>query len=66
MQGSARVKINEYVYAWSELLFVSLLLTFNFEFFSQINHFLLFYISTWIARCGKSLRSLERDRVEDW
>ena len=37
MQGSVRVKIKEYVHAWSEFLFVSLLVIFNF--FPQINHF---------------------------
>ena len=37
IQGSGRVKINEYVHAWSEFLFVSLLLF--FDFFPQINHF---------------------------
>ena len=52
IQGSVRVKIiNEYVYAWSKFLFVLLVI---FNFFPQINHFLLFYISTW---GGKSLRS---------
>ena len=34
------VKINEYVHAWSEFLFVSLLVIFNF--FPQINHFYYF------------------------
>ena len=37
MQGSVRVKIKEYVHAWSEFLFVSLLVIFNF--IPQINHF---------------------------
>ena len=37
IRGSLRVKINEYVHAWSEFLFVSLLLIFNF--FPQINNF---------------------------
>ena len=37
IQGSVRVKINEYVHAWSEFLFVSLLVIFNF--IAQINHF---------------------------
>ena len=37
IQGSVSVKINEYVHAWSELLFVSLRVIFNF--FPQINHF---------------------------
>ena len=37
IQGSERVKINEYVHAWSKFLFVSLLLF--FDFFPQINHF---------------------------
>ena len=40
IQGSVRVKINEYVHAWSEFLFVSLLVIFNF--FPQINHFYYF------------------------
>ena len=40
IQGSARVKIKEYVHAWSEFLFVSLLVIFNF--FPQINHFYYF------------------------
>ena len=40
IQGSVRVKINEYVHAWSEFLFVSLLAIFNF--FPQINHFYYF------------------------
>ena len=39
-QGSVRVKINEYVHAWSEFLFVSFLVIFNF--FPQINHFCYF------------------------
>ena len=47
IQGSVRVKINENVHAWSEFLFVSLLLILNF--FSQIN---LFYYFT-------SLRGLQ-------
>ena len=37
IQCSVKVKIIEYVHAWFEFLFVSLLLIFNF--FSQINHF---------------------------
>ena len=37
IQGRVRVKINEYVHAWFEFLFVSVLLIFNF--FPQINHF---------------------------
>ena len=38
LQGSVRVKINNgYVHAWSEFLFVALLVIFNL--FSQINHF---------------------------
>ena len=37
IQGSVRVKINEYVHAWFEFLFVSLLVIFNF--FAQINYF---------------------------
>ena len=40
-QDSVRVKINEYVYAWSEFLFVSLLVILNF--FPKITHF---YYST--------------------
>ena len=40
IQGSVNVKIKEYVHAWSEFLFVSLLVTFNF--FPQINHFYYF------------------------
>ena len=40
IQGSVRVKIKENVHAWSEFLFVSLLLIFNF--FPQINHFYFF------------------------
>ena len=40
IQGCVRVKINEYVHAWSEFLFVSLLLIFNF--FPQIDHFYYF------------------------
>ena len=40
IRGSVGVKINEYVHAWSEFLFVSLLVIFNF--FSQINHFYYF------------------------
>ena len=40
VQGSVRVKINEYVHAWFEFLFVSLLVIFNF--FPQINHFYYF------------------------
>ena len=41
IQGSVRVKINEYVHAWSEFLFVSLLVIFN-NFFPQINYFYYF------------------------
>ena len=37
IQGSVRVKINEYVRSWSEFLCVSFVLTFNF--FPKINHF---------------------------
>ena len=37
IQGSVGVKIKEYVHAWSEFLFVSLLLIFNL--FPQINHY---------------------------
>ena len=33
IQGSVRVKINEYVLAWSDFLFVSLLAIFNFNYF---------------------------------
>ena len=40
IQGTVRVKINEYAHAWSEFLFVSLLVIFNF--FLQINHFYYF------------------------
>ena len=40
IQSSVRVKIKEYVHAWFELLFFSLLVIFNF--FSQINHFYYF------------------------
>ena len=40
VQGSVRVKIKEYVHAWSQFLFVSLLVIFNF--FPQINHFYYF------------------------
>ena len=40
MQGSVRVKIKEYVHAWSDFLFVSLLVIFNF--FPQINLFFYF------------------------
>ena len=41
IQGSVTLKIKEYVHAWSEFLFVSLLVTFNF--FPQID---LFYYVT--------------------
>ena len=40
IQGSVTVKIKDYVQAWSEFLFVSLLVIFNF--FPQINHFYYF------------------------
>ena len=40
IHGSVRVKINEYAHAWSEFLFVSLLVIFNF--IPQINHFYYF------------------------
>ena len=40
IQGSVRVKIKEYIHAWSEFLFVSLLVIFNF--FPQINHYYYF------------------------
>ena len=45
IQGSVRVKIKEYVHAWSEFLFVSLLVIFNF--FPQINHF--YYLHLYMA-----------------
>ena len=38
--GSVRIKINEHVHAWSEFLFVSPLVIFNF--FPQINYFYYF------------------------
>ena len=37
IHGSVRVKIKEYVHAWSDFLFVSLLVIFNF--FPKINYF---------------------------
>ena len=40
IQGSVRAKIKEYVHAWSEFLFVSLLTIFNF--FPQIKQFYYF------------------------
>ena len=40
IQGRVRVKIKEYVHAWSEFFFVSLLFIFNF--FPQINQFYYF------------------------
>ena len=40
IQGRVRVKIKEHVHAWSEFLFVSLLVIFNF--FPQLNHFYYF------------------------
>ena len=40
IQGSVRVKIKVYVHAWSEFLFISRLVIFNF--FPQINHFYCF------------------------
>ena len=40
IQGSVRVKIKEYVHAWSKFLFVSLLVIFNL--IPQINHFYYF------------------------
>ena len=40
IQGSVRVKIKEYVHAWSEFLFVSRLVIFNFCL--QINHIYYF------------------------
>ena len=40
IQDSVRVKMKEYVHAWSEFRFVSLLVIFNF--FLQINHFYYF------------------------
>ena len=40
IQGSVRVEIKEYVHAWSEFLFVSILVICNF--FPQINHFYYF------------------------
>ena len=61
IQGSVGVKINEYVHAWSEFPFVPLLVIAIF--FPQINHF---YYFTSLYALEKSLRSLERYRVEDW
>ena len=40
IQGSVRVKIKDYVQVWSEFLFASLRVIFNF--FPQINHFYYF------------------------
>ena len=40
IQGSVRVKINQYIHAWSAFLFVSVPDIFNF--FPQINHFYYF------------------------
>ena len=40
IQGNVRLKIKEDVHAWSEFLFVSLLVIFNF--FPQINQFYYF------------------------
>ena len=40
IQGRVRVKIKEYVHAWSEFFFVSLLFIFNF--FPRINQFYYF------------------------
>ena len=40
LQGSVRIKIKEYVHAWSEFLFVSLLVIFNF--FPKIDYFYYF------------------------
>ena len=40
IQSGVRVKIKEYVHAWSEFLFVSPLVIFNFS--PQINHFYYF------------------------
>ena len=40
IQGGVRVKMKEYVHAWSEFLFVSLLVI--FKFFPQINNFYYF------------------------
>ena len=39
-QIQCSVRVKEYVHAWSEFLFVSLLVIFNF--FPQINHFYYF------------------------
>ena len=59
IQGSVRVKIREYVHAWSEFVFVSLLVIFNF--FPQINHFYYF-----TSLHGLQDVELERYRVADW
>ena len=40
IQGSVKVKINEYIHAWSAFLFVSVVVIFNFV--PQINHFYYF------------------------
>ena len=40
IQPRVRVKINEYVHAWSKFFFVALLVIFNF--FPQINYFYYF------------------------
>ena len=42
IQGSVRVKIKEYVHAWSEFRFVSLFVIFTFFRIPQINHFYYF------------------------
>ena len=66
------VKIKEYVHAWF-LLRVSHASFFSFHFlpfsiyFPKLTIFTtVFYVSTRLSRRAKSLRSLERYRVEDW
>ena len=63
-QGSVRVKINEYVHAWSEFLFVALLVIFNL--FPQINCFYYFTSLHDLQDVENQYCSLERYRVEEW
>ena len=62
IQSRVRVKINEYVHAWFEFLFVSLLI---FNFFPQIDHFYYFMSLHGLQDVENHCAHL-RYRVEDW
>ena len=64
IQGSVRVKIKEYVHAWSEFLFVLLLVIFNF--FPQINHFTILRLYMACKMWKIAALTFEIYWLEDW